>query len=195
MIMIDENFDNVILTTDRLVLKALDSAFAHKIISYKKRNLDFFRTGSPGIEYEELSKDSQIEMLRKEIDLQNEKRALHFYIFGRHDLKYEEILGDVFVYNILHFPASNCSLGYRLDKEHTGNGLMSEALKFVIKYLFYDLNMHRIEINILPENQSSVKLARKLNFKEEGVVKDFLYINGKWRDHLRLSLIKPDKYE
>jgi ribosomal-protein-alanine N-acetyltransferase len=46
--------------------------------------------------------------------------------------------------------------------------------------------------NYLPENRRSARVLEKLGFRKEGEAKHYLYIDGKWRDHILTSLTNPD---
>ncbi len=84
-----------------------------------------------------------------------------------------------------------CYLGYSLDHHLVGQGLMSEALGAAIPYVFETLGLHRIMANYIPTNERSAKLLRRLGFAVEGYARDYLYINGAWRDHILTALTNP----
>ena len=62
---------------------------------------------------------------------------------------------------------------------------MTEALQLVLRFAFDELGLHRIEANIQPNNYASRNLVQRCGFTLEGESKDFLFINGRWRDHER----------
>ena len=62
---------------------------------------------------------------------------------------------------------------------------MTEALHLVVRLAFEEKGFHRIEANIQPNNHASRNLVQRCGFTLEGDSKDFLYINGRWRDHER----------
>ena len=66
---------------------------------------------------------------------------------------------------------------------------MSEALKKIINIAFNELKLHRIEANIMPKNLASQKLVQKFSFKNEGLSKKYLKINGLWEDHYHYVLL------
>jgi ribosomal-protein-alanine N-acetyltransferase len=80
-------------------------------------------------------------------------------------------------------------LGYQIDRECEGRGLMSEALRAAIRYMFEDQKLHRIAANYRPENVRSGRLLAKLGFRIEGFAKDYLFIDGAWRDHILTSRV------
>jgi ribosomal-protein-alanine N-acetyltransferase len=75
-------------------------------------------------------------------------------------------------------------LGYAIDHAHEGQGLMQEALQATIEHVFSVLRLHRIQANYVPDNERSGRLLERLGFVREGLAKDYLFINGAWRDHV-----------
>lgn len=75
-------------------------------------------------------------------------------------------------------------LGYWIDRNHSGQGLMKEAALLVCNFAFDVLMLHRIEASCMPENEPSRRLLSSLGFKQEGFADKYLKINGEWRDHI-----------
>jgi len=63
----------------------------------------------------------------------------------------------------------------------------------ICDYAFTSLQLHRIEINVRPENRSSLAVVAKLGFRYEGVRKGYLHINGEWRDHLTYVMLAEER--
>jgi ribosomal-protein-alanine N-acetyltransferase len=68
---------------------------------------------------------------------------------------------------------------------------MTEALSISTKYIFQELNLHRIMANYMPHNRRSAKVLKRLGFVVEGYATDYLMINGQWEDHILTSLTNP----
>lgn len=82
-------------------------------------------------------------------------------------------------------PFQSCRLGYQIDAEYEGRGLMREALAVAIDWLFSERRLHRIEANHRPENVRSGVLLARLGFERTGVARRYLFIDGAWRDHVQ----------
>ncbi len=101
------------------------------------------------------------------------------------------ILGSCNYTNIVRGPFQACQLGYQIARSHEGRGLMSEALRVTNEFAFHHLRLHRIMANYRPENARSGRLLERLGFVREGLAKDYLFIDGDWRDHVLTSLTHP----
>ena len=97
----------------------------------------------------------------------------------------EEIVGVININNIVRGSFLSASLGYYSSAKHQGLGYMTEALELVVRYAFEHLGLHRVEANIQPHNRPSRNLVQRCGFVLEGESKEFLFINGGWRDHER----------
>ena len=103
------------------------------------------------------------------------------------------IIGTCNYTNMVRGPFLACYLGYQVSKHHEGRGLMAEALRATNGYVFETLGLHRIMANYRPENSRSARLLERLGFVREGIAKDYLFIDGEWRDHVLTSLTNPDR--
>lgn len=104
----------------------------------------------------------------------------------------EEIIGVFNVNDIVPGVFQSAYLGYFAAKQYAGQGLMSQALKQVLKAVFLELKLHRIEANIQPTNTSSIHLAQRNGFLKEGFSPRYLKINNIWCDHFRFALTYED---
>lgn len=101
------------------------------------------------------------------------------------------VIGRVNYTQIARGPFQSCMLGYAIDAGHEGRGLMREALEATIEHIFKVLRLHRIQANYVPENQRSGRLLERLGFAREGLAKNYLYIDGAWRDHVLTARLNP----
>jgi ribosomal-protein-alanine N-acetyltransferase len=91
--------------------------------------------------------------------------------------------GQVTVNNIVRGSAQFASVGYWLDRDFAGRGVMPRAVAMVIDHCFTAARLHRIEVAIRPENSNSLRVVEKLGLAEIGYAPRYLHIDGEWRDH------------
>jgi ribosomal-protein-alanine N-acetyltransferase len=102
------------------------------------------------------------------------------------------IVGQLNVANILFGSVSSCVIGYWVAPEVAGRQITPTAVALVSDYLFNTVGIHRIEIDIRPENVSSLRVVEKLGFRYEGLKERFIHINGAWRDHYVFALTREE---
>lgn len=83
-------------------------------------------------------------------------------------------------------------LGYVLNRERWGIGLMTEVMTKVIDFAFDELGLHRLEADTDTLNAGSLALLGKLGFQQEGVFRQRWKVYGEWQDSAMLGLLKPD---
>jgi ribosomal-protein-alanine N-acetyltransferase len=98
------------------------------------------------------------------------------------------IVGQLTVSSILWGSAMMATLGYWVDKGRAGQGIAPTAVALATDYCFSSLGLHRMEINIRPENAPSLRVVEKLGFRDEGYRPRFLHIDGEWADHRTFAL-------
>lgn len=105
-------------------------------------------------------------------------------------LDYDDtLLGGITIGNIRRGASQCCMIGYWMGEKYAGQGHMSAAMRLVIPYIFHGLQLHRIEAACIPDNSKSIRLLECAGFQREGLLRDYLKINGEWRDHALFSLV------
>jgi [ribosomal protein S5]-alanine N-acetyltransferase len=102
----------------------------------------------------------------------------------------QNIIGTVGFNNFTKGHRAN--IGYDLQTAHWNKGYISEALKTVIDFGFNVLEINRIEAEVMQGNVISEKVLDKLKFKNEGVLREWMFWNGKHHDMTMFSLLKAD---
>ena len=101
----------------------------------------------------------------------------------------DAIAGAININNIVRGSFQSASLGYYVGAPYHGQGIMYVGLRQLIRLACGTMGLHRLEANIQPENIRSQRLVERCGFVKEGLSRDFLYINGAWRDHVRWCYI------
>jgi len=100
--------------------------------------------------------------------------------------------GQVSVNNIVRGSAQFASVGYWIDQDFAGRGVMPRAVAMAIDHCFLNAGLHRIEVCIRPENTNSLRVVEKLGIREVGYAPRFLHIDGDWRDHRIFAVTKEE---
>lgn len=110
-------------------------------------------------------------------------QVLPFLVFYR-----GELVGQLTVFSITYGSAMSATLGYWISQEFAGRGIIPTAVSLATDYCFGKLGLHRMEINLRPENQASKRVVEKLGFRYEGLRERYLHIAGQWTDHLSYAI-------
>lgn len=176
------------LRTDRLLLRLPELEDVPAILSFHHENAAHFAPTDPpkpaGFETEGFWRE-RMPLLQAAWEAE-QSLNLHLFFPGS-----PELVGTASFSQMFRGPFQACYLGYKIAQRHEGKGLMHEALARAIDFVFRDLNFHRIMANHLPENARSAAVLKRLGFVKEGLAKEYLLINGAWRDHVLNSLTNP----
>ncbi|MDA8319545.1 MAG: GNAT family protein [Actinomycetota bacterium] len=96
--------------------------------------------------------------------------------------------GQLTIGNIIWGSARSASVGYWVDQEFAGRGVIPTALAMALDHSFTVVGLHRIEATIRPENRASRRVVEKLGFHDEGIRRRSLHVDGAWRDHICYAL-------
>ena len=83
-------------------------------------------------------------------------------------------------------------VGYDLSPDCWGQGYMTEAFREVIRHGFERLALHRIDALVYTGNDASIQLLKRMGFKQEGLLRDYFYLNGQFYDHYLFGLLRAD---
>jgi ribosomal-protein-alanine N-acetyltransferase len=104
----------------------------------------------------------------------------------------DPIIGRVNLGGILRGAFQNAYVGYWIDQENQGRGLMTEALKGALAFAFEAAKLHRVQIAIMPRNAASLRVVGKVGGRHEGLAARYLQIAGRWEDHLIFAITRED---
>lgn len=98
------------------------------------------------------------------------------------------LVGQISVANIVHGALRSCTAGYWVDGAMAGLNITPTSLALVIDHCFGAAGLHRVEVDIRPENHASLRVVDKLGLRREGYYERFLDIDGAWRDHVAFAV-------
>lgn len=93
------------------------------------------------------------------------------------------LAGQITVGGITWGSLRSAHIGYWVDSRVAGRGIAPTAVAMVVDHGFFVLGLHRMEVNIRPENAASLRVVAKLGLREEGLRRRYLHIDGRWCDH------------
>jgi len=176
-----------VLETERLRMTLPGPAAAARVVRYFVDNRAHHAPWSPRRKDEFYTEEFWRTRLAFDRAEFAEDQSMRLFLFDREE-EDGAVLGNCTLTQFARGPFQAAILGYALDEDAVGRGLMAEALRTVIAYAFGELRLHRIMANYIPTNERSGLLLRRLGFVVEGYARDYLEIDGAWRDHVLTSL-------
>jgi [ribosomal protein S5]-alanine N-acetyltransferase len=104
----------------------------------------------------------------------------------------DRFAGEVTLSSIQRGPFQSASIGYWVDRDLAGQGLVPEAVVVTLRFAFETLGLHRVEISIIPRNAASRRVVEKLDVRVEGLAERYLEIDGVWEDHIRFAITSEE---
>ncbi len=184
-----------IVETDRLILKRMTEADTQAALNFYLENKSFHSRWSPVREPGFYTLEGQRRIIQREIEQEKNDEGLRLWILSCDRTKRVTagiILGNISLSQIIHGHFQSAFLGYQMDYRYINNGYATEALQAMLKIAFTQMKLHRIEANIMPENEASRAVTKNLGFTEEGLAKMYLRINGNWEDHIHYVLLREE---
>ena len=154
-----------------------------------RASYDFLRPWEPWL-HEGKDRDGHLRFDRL-LALRESRVHLKHFMCRRDD---GTILGCMNLNNVVLGVFQNTALGYWIGAPHARRGYASEALQLALHLAFDGLGLHRVEANIKPNNDPSIRLVERAGFRNEGYSARMLKIAGEWADHVRYAIL-VDEWE
>jgi ribosomal-protein-alanine N-acetyltransferase len=180
-----------VLTTSRLRIAHVRPGYEAETVAFFARNRQHFARWDPPAPSDFYSVGFWERSIARSVEDFHADRAVRLDLFDGTVAGSRRVIGRMGFSQIFRGPFQSCILGYQIDENYQGKGLMYEALQAAIAYMFDVKGLHRIQANHLPENARSAALLAKLGFVREGLAKDYLFIGDAWRDHVLNALTNP----
>ncbi len=179
------------LETERLLVALARPGMQGAMVGFLQRNhADHLARWSPPADPAVFTEGFWRERLVASVEEFHMDRGVRFVLQER-GAATGEIIGTCNYTNIVRGAFHACHLGYQIAKACEGRGLMTEALRAANGFMFDAMRLHRIMANYRPENERSARVLQRLGFAREGLARDYLFIDGAWRDHVLTSLVNP----
>jgi [ribosomal protein S5]-alanine N-acetyltransferase len=100
----------------------------------------------------------------------------------------KRVIGRIALGGVLRGAFQNAYLGYWIDQQHQGRGFATEAVRATTTFAFSAAQLHRIQAAVMPHNSRSIRVLEKAGYRREGVAERYLYIAGRWEDHVLYAM-------
>lgn len=106
-----------------------------------------------------------------------------------------QFAGQLTIGNVTHGALRSAWIGYWVDSSKTGGGVATAALALGLDHCFGAVRLHRVEATVRPENSASRAVLAHVGFREEGLLRRYLEVDGAWRDHLLVAITAEELAE
>ncbi|EKT57492.1 ribosomal protein S5-alanine N-acetyltransferase [Providencia sneebia] len=179
------NEPKVRLVTERMIVRLAYERDSYRLADYYSENKEFLKPWEPLRDSSHFNPSSWHHRLQVMTELHRQGSAFHFLLL---DSEEKSVIGVANYSNVLRGAFHACYLGYSIGEKWQGQGLMYEALVQSNRYMQKSQGIHRIMANYMPHNLRSGNLLSRLGFEREGYAKQYLQIDGEWRDHVLTAL-------
>nr|WP_256454924.1 GNAT family protein [Cohnella sp. GbtcB17] len=104
----------------------------------------------------------------------------------------DRMIGELSISDI---DEENKKAGFRITMNSiqlTGKGYGTEAIKIVLRFVFEELKLNRLELEVFSHNLRGIRAYEKAGFVKEGVLRESLYYDGTYSDEIIMAMIKKD---
>jgi ribosomal-protein-alanine N-acetyltransferase len=185
------------IRTPRLLLRPLVEADRAEYIRAHEHSREFFAPWQPlprpgatldGLFTDELARTTEVERLGAGCKRVAELLPHACADFGIQPAQRRPLVALINLNNICRGAFHNTDMGWRVMLEFTGRGLGAEAVTAMLDLAFAPpprgMGLHRVQANVIPSNEPSLRLAARVGFRREGVALRMLCIAGRWQDHI-----------
>jgi ribosomal-protein-serine acetyltransferase len=176
---------NARLTRETLELRPLEIADAHVLFSIIDKNREYLKTWLTWLDRTK-SVDDVVHFIQTSHTNAQNGRGVDFGIFENSKLVGVIGLKDLDVHQ------KKVTIGYWIDKDTQGKGIMTKSVSLLIEFIFTQLSLHRIQITCSVGNAKSCAIPERLGFTKEGIARDAEWLNDHFVDWNVYSLLKHE---
>lgn len=171
--------------TDDIQLRLLETRHAEELFALTDKNRKYLREWLPWVDATASSQQTKA-YIQATLNAFADNNGLNLGIFYK-----ENIAGCIGLHSI-DWGNKKTSIGYWLAAEFQGHGMMTRACKALIDYAFYDLSLNRVEIRAAEFNAKSRAIPERLNFRNEGIVRQAEWLNDHYVDHVIYGMLREE---
>src|SRR5690625_362847 len=170
---------------EHLTIRLLKVSEASQLFAMTDRSRHYLRQWLPWVDHVK-TVDHSLQFIKQSFELYANRQSLNAGVF------YQNKLAGIVSFN--HFDWANYigEIGYWLDIDQQGKGIMTQAVKSLIDQGFTYFDLNKIEIYTATENTKSQAIPQRLNFKKEGVIREAEFLYDHYVDHIVYGLLKKE---
>lgn len=172
-----------------VLLRPLAAGDAGALALAYTRNRDHLRPWEPRRDEAFFTEEGQAARVGELLAMRGAGRVAPWVVTDEQD----GIVGVVNLNNIVQGAWHSCNLGYWIAAGHAGRGLATAAVTAVCRAADERLGLHRIEAGTVTANAASQRVLAKCGFELIGHARQYLHIDGEWRDHVLFQRILNDR--
>ncbi len=176
------------ITTDRLLLRRFTRRDTDAVYDAIESSLPQLSEFLPWA-HAGYTREDAATYIRDSIGAWKEAKAFDFAIRLRSHPSHH--LGNISIWHLSRFGRTG-EVGYWVRSDHAGRGIATEATAAILDKGFMHLGLHKVTLRIASGNRGSERVAEKLGFTREGVLREELRINGVWVDHTLYSILEHE---
>jgi ribosomal-protein-alanine N-acetyltransferase len=179
-----------LIETDRLIIRLAEVADVPEVVRFYNENRPHLQPFSPTFASEFLDEAMWVEQVQARARERAAGESFRAFLFARPEPA--RIVGNINLTQVQRGAFQSCTLGYNLGADDQGKGYMTEAVGAVVAFAFGMLKLHRVAANYMPWNTRSAAVLQRCGFRVEGHAPAYLFINGRWEDHVLTAIVNPD---
>jgi [ribosomal protein S5]-alanine N-acetyltransferase len=173
--------------TDDVELRLLRTGDAEALLAAYKKNREHLLPWDPARPDEFFTDEWHVADVERNLGVYEAGNSLPLVVASG-----ERIVGRVNLTSIVRGPLQSAVLGYWLDADLNGRGIVSAAVAAVIGIARDELGLHRLEAGTLVHNEASQRVLAKAGFEQFGLAPKYLRIAGEWQDHRLFQILLHD---
>ena len=92
----------------------------------------------------------------------------------------------------ISLPHKRAELGFAVARTHWGQGIASEATEAIVRFAFEEMGLHRLEADVDPRNDASIRCLERLGFRREGYARERYHLGGEVQDAVLYGLLRNE---
>lgn len=173
------------IVKDKITLTMLEMRHAHEMYDFIVRNKEFFIEWIPFVSKMHSLQDME-RLMKNNLERYIQGLGLYYTLWEN-----KTLIGYVLAREIDN-EAKWAEIGYMIDKQYTGRGIIKASCTRLMNYLFDEMHMDKIVICCADENEASKALARTLGFTLEGILRNHFVVNGTIRNMCYYGVLQEE---